>query len=72
MNNSVKFIKTEFPGFVRDTRNSAIINTDNESFKTYKQIRDERLKTLALAQEVSVLKNDLGEIKDMLRALLGK
>lgn len=65
-------IKTEQPGFLRDERNSAIINTDVEAYKTYKQIRDERIKNLKLSQDVDMLKNDIGEIKDLLRALLAK
>jgi len=72
MKQDVKHTKTEHPGFLRDSYSQAIINTDNESFKIYKQIREERLKTQALTLDVSDLKHDIGEIKDMLRALLGK
>ena len=72
MKQDIKHTKTEHPGFLRDSYSQAIINTDNESFKIYKQIREERLKTQALTLDVSDLKHDIGEIKDMLRALLGK
>ena len=72
MKQDIKHIKTEHAGFLRDSYSQAIINTDNESFKIYKQLREERLKTQSLTHDVSTLKHDIGEIKDMLRALLGK
>lgn len=72
MKQDIKHTKTEHLGFLRDSYSQAIINTDNESFKIYKQLREERLKTQALTHDVGALKHDIGEIKDMLKALLGK
>jgi cell shape-determining protein MreC len=66
------FVKTENPGYVRDTDSMAVINTDIESFKNYKLMREEKLKVQKLTNEVDSLKQDLNQLKDLLNRVLEK
>ena len=66
------FVKTENPGYVRDTDSMAVINTDIESFKNYKLMREEKLKVQKLTSEVDSLKQDLNQLKDLLNRVLEK
>lgn len=66
-------VKTELDGFVRDLSSKAIINTNVEHIKKFKQEREERLKLQAvtsqqqqLATEVDNIKRDLNDIKSLL------
>lgn len=63
-------IKTEHPGFVRDTESKAVINTDVEAYKNYKLLRDEKLKVRQLSNEVESIKQDVQEIKHLLKMLV--
>lgn len=56
---------------VRDTGSSAILNTDNDALRAYKakKNRDARIEKLLIEHEE--FKNDLQEIKDLLRSLVG-
>ena len=63
-------IKTEHPGFVRDTESQAVINTDVEAYKNYKLLRDEKLKVRQLSNEVESIKQDVQEIKHLLKMLV--
>lgn len=67
-----KYMKTEHPEYIQDLRNRAIINTNADAYKIYKQVREERLKTHRLSQEVEIMKDDISEIKQMIRSLLAK
>jgi len=66
------FVKTENPGYVRDTDSMAVINTDIESFKNYKLMREEKLKVQRLTSEVDSLKQDLNQLKNLLTKVLEK
>lgn len=66
------FVKTENPGYVRDTDSMAVINTDIESFKNYKLMREEKLKVQKLTSEVDSLKQDLNQLKNLLTKVLEK
>lgn len=66
------FVKTENPGYVRDTDSMAVINTDIESFKNYKLMREEKLKVQKLTNEVDSLKQDLNQLKNLLTKVLEK
>ena len=50
----------------------AVINTDIESFKNYKLMREEKLKVQKLTSEVDSLKQDLNQLKDLLNRVLEK
>lgn len=55
---------------VRDKESQAILNTDLDGLNKYKQERDNRLKFAKIANEYGQLKNDVNEIKQMLKVLL--
>jgi len=55
--------------FVRDTRNNAIINVDNEALVAYKMRKKANVQ---LRNDVEDLKCDMQEIKNMLIKILDK
>ena len=57
-------------GYVRDPKSLAIINTDQQAYREYIFKRNEAVKITELNKEVSVLKNELSEIKQMLQILI--
>lgn len=67
-----RFVKTDNPSYVRDLTSTAVINTDSESFETYKQAREEKLKIRQLSNDVQNMKDELGEIKQLLLKVLEK
>lgn len=63
--------KTEVPGIYK-VREGILINTDNGALAAYKN-KKKREKTLDLMQEeMQTLKDDLQEIKDLLKGLARK
>lgn len=58
---------------VRDSYSNGIVNTDEESYNAYiqnykkKYFESQKLKTLE--KDINVIKNDLDEIKHLLRSL---
>ena len=63
-------IATEEKNLVRDTNSQAVINTDRTAFKMYKAKREHDKKANALVQEVTDLKQDMHEIKEMLHSII--
>jgi hypothetical protein len=61
---------------LRDSESNAIVNTDYENYKKYvdlyKQKISESKKIKELQNEVSSIKEDLGEIKDLLRSIINE
>jgi hypothetical protein len=55
--------------FLRDVANKAILNTDLEGLRAYREKRNERSRINNLEKNVQELRSDLGEIKDLLRAI---
>ena len=59
---------------VRDERNGAILNVDNNALKSYKMARDNRIKQLEkeerMENEIDNIKSDVSEIKDLLKNLI--
>ena len=73
--NEENYIKVEnYNNLVRDIRNNAIINTDKKGYDTYKSLKKtkslEKMRMDQIESDLSSLKNDINEIKDLLRALL--
>lgn len=68
----MSYIKTDIPGYVRDTESTAIINTDIESYQRYKMLRDERFKMRQLNDEINSMKEDINTIKTLLLEVLKK
>ena len=62
--------------WIKDTTNGAILNTDMEGLEAYKKMRDaknaQRNKLEHLNKEVTNLKDDINEIKDLLLNMVGK
>ena len=59
---------------VRNTESNCIINTNKSDYEQYisrrKLKQDEASKVENLEKDISTLKNELGEIKDLLRSLV--
>jgi len=59
---------------VRNTESNCIINTNKSEYEQYisrrKLKQDEASKVENLEKDISTLKNELGEIKDLLRSLV--
>jgi len=55
--------------YVRDTRSGAIININTSEFNQMKKIRENRKNK---ENELDVLKNEVSEIKSLLKQLLEK
>lgn len=59
---------------VRNTESNCIINTNKSEYEQYisrrKLKQDEASKVENLEKDISTLKNELGEIKDLLRSLI--
>jgi BioD-like phosphotransacetylase family protein len=61
--------KTEVKGFYKKSE-GVIINKDNESLKAYKRKKEQAKKMIELENDVSSMKDDIKEIKDLLRSLV--
>jgi hypothetical protein len=73
MNNKSDFLKVkDNQDLVREKRSNAILNTNAKELNKYKQDREEKLKLKNLFDESEKMKNDIDEIKSLLRQLLGQ
>ena len=61
--------KTEVPGFYK-VDEGVVINKDNTALKAYKIQKAEKARLVQLEQDVSSMKSDLEEIKDLLRKVI--
>lgn len=60
----------DFPGLVRDSKSKAIVNEDVEAYNRHKKEKEFRNKMLNIEQDVTNLKNDMDDIKSMLKHLI--
>jgi len=72
-------VKTDDPNYMKNPENGSLVSTDVRAFKKFKlqQEQQEKIKIKEndlnnIKSEVSGLKNELGEIKDILKQLLNK
>ena len=65
-------IKTDKDQFVRDQSNHALLNTDNTAYKQYLQTRQSQKKVMSVENEVSLLKQEMSDIKSMLMVLINQ
>lgn len=73
MSNKSDFLKVkDNQDLVREKRSNAILNTNAKELNKYKQDREEKLKLKNLFDENEKMKNDIDEIKSLLRQLLGQ
>lgn len=57
---------------IRDGKNKAILTIDNSELNKYKEERNFKLKLSNLTKEHETMKNDVIEIKELLKTLIGK
>lgn len=57
---------------VRDPRSSAILNTDNTALQAYKEKKARDSKINNMLNEFENMKNDVEEIKSLLKQLVGQ
>lgn len=60
--------KTEVPGIYK-VREGVLINTDNNSLAAYKNKKKRDQRVDEMEQDMQIMKNDLEEIKDLLKGL---
>jgi len=73
----MEFLKVQgHDDLVRDPQTNAIINTNKNEYDEYKMRKESRLKEKQkiedIESEVSSMKNDLDEIKSLLRSLINE
>jgi len=61
--------KTEVPGIYKVSE-GVLINKDNDALKAYKLRKEKDRKMAKLENEITVIKNDMQEIKELLRGLV--
>lgn len=62
----------EHSTFFRDTRTNAILNTDKEGLRIYKEKRRQSLEVKSLRKDVDSIRQDMVELKIMVRKILEK
>jgi len=68
-----EFLKVkDKPDLIREKNSSAILNTNLSELNKYKQDREEKIKLKKLLEESDQMKNDIEEIKSLLRQLIGQ
>lgn len=67
-----QLIQSDEPQFARDTSTMALINTDRQAFELYVQQRKRSTQVQDLSDEVTSLKSDIEDIKQMLIQLTRK
>jgi hypothetical protein len=61
--------KTEVPGIYK-VGEGVLINKDNEALRAYKMKKEKDRKVLKLEEDICLLKNDISEIKNLLKGLV--
>jgi hypothetical protein len=57
---------------VRDLNSKAILNKDDGGLNKYREDRENKVKMAKMMQEHNQIKNDVTEIKQLLKEILGK
>jgi DNA-directed RNA polymerase subunit E'/Rpb7 len=68
----MKFVKVkDHPSLKRDTYTQAVINTSNSEYEEYKRIQENAsLRSRIIENEINSLKNDISEIKNILKQIV--
>lgn len=67
----MEFMKVkDHKDLIRDKNSKAILTNDVETLNKYKEERVLRLKLASIAEDYDGLKNEVSEVKDMLKILL--
>ena len=73
MSETAKFMKVkDHENLIRDGKNNAILSTDQSGLNKYKEEREFKLRMNKLSKEHETMKNDVVEIKELLKTLIGK
>ncbi|CAB4170862.1 hypothetical protein UFOVP908_162 [uncultured Caudovirales phage] len=62
--------KTDVPGIFKNPATGALINKDNKALDAYKKRKQKEQKLDMVEQDIASLKNDMQEIKELLRGLV--
>lgn len=60
------------PGFAKDPKSGAILNTDNDRLRAYKKQKRIMQETVRSSQRLDKLEQDMSDVKSMLMQILGK
>jgi len=64
------YAKTEDPDFVRDERSGALINTNVNAYRLYKQQRSSQTHIKNLDYEIDSLRNEINELKQLIKEVV--
>ena len=59
-------VKTDQPGYLKDTSTGAIINNDDEAYRRFQAAREASKKNNDLCNRINVVEGDLKDIKNLL------
>lgn len=62
--------KTDVPGIFKNPATGALINKDNKALQAYKLRKQKEVRFDMLEKDITVLKSDMQEIKELLRGLV--
>lgn len=67
---NMAIIKTNDPDFCKDDSSGAIINTNINAYRLYKQQRNNQGEVSSLNTKIEVLENELRELKTLLKDIV--
>lgn len=59
-------VKTDIPGYLKDTSTGAIINNDEEAYRRFQAAREASKKNNDLCKRIDAVEGDLKDIKNLL------
>jgi hypothetical protein len=59
-------VKTDMPGYYKDTDTGVIINNDDEAYRKFEAARTASKKNKELCNRIGAVENDLKDIKNLL------
>lgn len=59
-------VKTDKPGYLKDTSTGAIINNDDDAYHRFKAAREASKKNNELCKRINAVEDDLRDIKSLL------
>lgn len=65
----MKNVKIQETQYVRDPNSKAVLNSDKRGLENYKLARQKKQQEI---DDINNMKNDIAELKEMIKTLLGK
>jgi hypothetical protein len=59
-------VKTDHPGYLKDTSSGAIINNDDDAYRRFQAAREASKKNNELCKRIDAVEGDLKDIKNLL------